>query len=306
MTALPDMTAWAVFARVAETGSFSRAATELGLSKGAVSKTVARLEARIGAKLLNRTSRRLSLTEVGRRAAEQASAMLAQAVRLERSASAEAGEMVGLVRMAAPMSFGVSHVAGLLPDLMQTYPGLTIDLHLSDDVSDVTGGGYDFALRIAALADSSMRAKRICQVKRVLAGAPAYLAAHGRPSHPQDLQQHACLGYAYLATADRWRFVSDGGEEATVKVAGPLRANNGDALRPALLAGVGLCVLPEFMLRDDLAAGRLEVLMPGWSLPLVALNVLTPPGTTRAARVSVVIDYLATRLSRPDALATGA
>jgi DNA-binding transcriptional LysR family regulator len=298
MAALPDMTAWAVYARVAETRSFSKAAAELGLSKGAVSKTVARLEARIGAKLLNRTSRRLSLTEVGCRASEQASAMLAQAVKLERSASAEAGEMAGLVRVAAPMSFGVSHVAGLLPDLLQTYPGLTIDLHLSDDVSDVTGGGYDFALRIAALADSSMRAKRICQVARVLAGSPEYVAAHGRPSHPQDLQRHACLGYAYLPTADRWRFVSDSGEEASVKVAGPLRANNGDALRPALLAGVGLAVLPEFMIRDDLAAERLEALMPGWSLPLVALNVLTPPGTTRAARVSVVIDYLASRLAR--------
>jgi len=297
MPRLPDLDAWAVFAKVADTGSFSRAAAELGLSKATVSKSIARLEARIGASLLNRTSRHLSLTDIGRHAASSAGRILAEGEVLEAEATAQAVTPHGLVRVAAPMSFGIAHLAPILPDLLLAFPQISVDLHLSDQVVDLVGGGFDMALRIAALADSSLRVRRICRVRRLLVGAPAYCARRGRPTHPRDLEGHACLGYAYLPTQDRWHFTSAAGEHVAVTPSGPLRANNGDALMPALRAGLGLAVQPEFLVADDIAAGRLQEVMVDWAMPDIALNIVTPPGGHRPARVVAVIEFLARRLS---------
>jgi DNA-binding transcriptional LysR family regulator len=297
MSRLPDFEAWAVFAKVAETGSFSRAAADLDLSKATVSKAVARLEARIGGSLLNRTSRRLSLTDIGRSAASNASRILAEGEAMEAEARSQSVAPRGLVRIAAPMSFGTAHLAAVLPELLAAYPEITIDLHLSDEVVDIVGGGFDLALRIAALADSTLRARRVWQVRRLLVGAPAYFDRRGRPVTPQDLLSHACLGYAYLPTLDRWPFMDASGHEVMVVPTGPLRANNGDALRPALLAGLGIAVQPEFLVWEDLAAGRLEAVMTAWSMPPIALHIVTPPGGHRPARVAVVIEFLARHLS---------
>jgi DNA-binding transcriptional LysR family regulator len=297
MPRLPDLEAWAVFAKVAETGSFARAAADLGLSKGTVSKAIGRLEARIGASLLNRTSRRLSLTDTGRAAATSASRILAEGEAVEAEAMSQAVVPHGLVRLAAPMSFGIAHLAPMLPDLLSAYPQVSVDLHLGDEQVDLVGGGFDLALRIAALADSSLRARRVCQIRRLLVGAPAYFERRGRPTHPRDLEGHACLGYAYLPTPDRWRFVHASGEEAAVAPRGPLRANNGDAMLPTLRAGLGLAVQPEFLVWDDVVAGRLEVAMADWSMPPIALNIVTPPAGHRPARIAAVIEFLVRRLS---------
>lgn len=299
MPKLPDLEGLAIFAKVVEARSFAGAAAELRLSKATVSKAVSRVEARLGTRLFNRTSRRLALTDAGRRLAERAARILAEGEAAEDGILAESAGPRGLVRLAAPMSFGLTQVAPLLPDFLTAYPEVIVDLHLSDATIDLIGDGFDAALRIAALPDSSLVARRLCGVSRILVASPAYLARRGRPTHPLHLAEHACLGYTYLPNPDIWRFRNSAGEEAVVRPAGPLRANNADALMPVLIAGLGLAVQPDFIVRDALADGRLEAVMPEWSLRPSALHFITPPGGPRPARVEVLGDFLAKRLARP-------
>lgn len=299
MSNLPDFEGWAVFAKVAESRSFARAATDLHLSSATVSKAVSRLEARLGARLFHRTSRRLALTDAGRALLERAQRIVAEAEVAETEALAQSSSPRGLVRLAAPMSFGLMHVAPALPEFLARYPEVSVDLHLDDDLVDVIGGGFDAALRIGVLADSSLKARRLFEIGRVLVGSPDYLRKHGRPEHPRDLAHRACLGYAYLANPDIWRFVNAAGEEASVRPAGPLRANNGEAHVPALLAGLGLAILPEFIVWPHLESGALQAVMRDWSPPPISLHLVSPPGEPRPARVEVLLEFLRTRFSRP-------
>lgn len=240
MSRLPDLEALAIFAKVADSQSFSGAAETLGLSKATVSKAVTRLEQQLKTTLLHRTSRRFALTDAGRTLAARAAHMLAEA----EGAVSEALDMSvtprGLVRLAAPMSFGMAYVAPALPEFLATHPDVSVDLHLSDEVIDLVGGGFDCALRIAALADSSLTARKLRPVARALVASPSYLDQRGRPTHPDDLARHACLGYAYMPSPDTWRFSNAAGEEVVVHPRGPLRANNSDALTASLCAGLGL------------------------------------------------------------------
>ncbi|MCG9916186.1 MAG: LysR family transcriptional regulator [Phenylobacterium sp.] len=297
MSQLPDLEAMAIFAKVVEAKSFSAAADELKIAKATVSKAVTRLETRLGARLFNRTSRRLSLTEAGLRLAGPAARLLADGEAAEDEMLAQSAKPRGLVRLAAPMSFGLLEVAPLLPEFLAAYPEVSIDLHMSDEVIDLVGQGFDMALRIAALPDSSLVARRIGPVLRHVVAAPAYLDARGRPTHPAQLAEHECLGYAYLPTPETWRFVNRAGEEVLVRPSGRLRANNAEALLPALEAAQGLAVQPDFIVGDSLAAGRLELVLADWSPPPVALHLVMPPGGPRPARLEVLAQFLVERLS---------
>jgi DNA-binding transcriptional LysR family regulator len=195
------------------------------------------------------------------------------------------------------MSFGLEHVAPALPDFLVAYPAISIDLHLSDQAVDLVGGGFDLALRIAALSDSSLVVRRLCRVRRLLVGAPGYFAEHGRPSHPRELSRHSCLGYSYLPSGDTWQFIGPSGEAQAIAVTGPLRANNADALMASLRAGIGMALQPEFVVWRDLGEGRLEAVMTDWSAPPIALNIVTPPGGPRPSKITVLIEFLVRRFS---------
>jgi DNA-binding transcriptional LysR family regulator len=305
MTALPDFEAWAVFAKVAEAGSLARAAAELNLAKATVSRALSRLETRLGVALFHRTSRRLSLTQSGQDLLPQAREILERGEAVEAQALDQAGAPHGVVRLAAPLSFGVQHLGPVLPGFLARYPEITLEIDLSDERVDLVAGGYDLALRIGALEDSSLLVRRLCRVRLLLVGAPGYFARRGVPAHPRELKDHVLLGYTNTPSPHAWRFRRVGeagkgeGEEEVVPIRCQVWTNNADILNPALAAGVGLALQPEFLVWRELRAGTLETVMPDWAAPDIALHLVTPPSALRPARVRLLMDYLAGQFTKP-------
>lgn len=291
---LPDFEAWAIFASVVEHRSFTAAAGALGLSKATVSKAITRLEAQLGASLFHRTSRTLSLTETGRALAPRAQRILTEAICAEEEASDAASEPKGLVKLAAPMTFGIQQVAPAIADFLALNPGIQIDLCLDDKRIDLVEQGIDVALRIAQLPDSSLRARRLCPIAVHVVAARAYLDAHGTPTHPAQLAEHQGIAYA---NAEVWRFSGPGGEEVVIRPAGPLRANSGEAMLATLRAGLGISVLPDFIVGPDLARGTLVEILADWRGPPIALHLVTPPNPLRPARVEALIGFLVDRFA---------
>lgn len=295
MKRLPDLEAWAIFAKVADTGSFARAAAELGLSQATVSKAITRLEERTRTNLFHRTSRRMSLTESGQVSLERAARILSEGEAVEAEVTEQSESLRGPVRLAGPMSFGISHLAPALPDFMAEHPEVLIDLNLDDELVDMVAGGFDIALRISTLADSSLLARRLCTVRLLLVGTPAYFERHGMPQHPRDLVRHRALQYVHSRVGGAWRFQHALHGEFSIAVPAPLRVNNAEALAPALCAGLGLALQPEFLVWDELQSGALATAMPEWEVPSIALHIVTPPGRSRPARVQALMDFLVQR-----------
>ena len=298
MSKLPDFEAMAIFAKVVELRSFAAAASELALSKATVSKAVSRLEERLGARLFNRSSRRLALTDAGRALSVRAAQLLVDGEAAENDALSQAASPRGLVRLAAPMTFGQRVIASLLPEFLAQYPDISIDLHLSDAMVDLIGEGFDIGVRIARLPDSSLVARRICPMPLYTVAAPSYLKKYGRPTHPMHLAQHRCFSYAYRATPEIWHYANDAGEQVSVRPSGQLRFNNGEAVIPSLIAGLGIADLPDFIIGEAIAKKQVEVILKGWKQAEGAVHLVMPPGGPRPARVEVLVEFLATHLAR--------
>jgi DNA-binding transcriptional LysR family regulator len=297
MARLPDLEGLAIFAKVAECRSFARAAAELRLSKATVSKAIGRIESRLGALLIIRTARRFELTDAGRQLMGRAAHILAEGEAAEDATKARARTPRGLVRLAAPMSFGTLQVAPLLPDFLAAFPEISIDLQLSDEMTDVIAERFDAAIRIAVAPGASLVVRRLCDMPRYLVASRAYLDKHGRPKHPLELTEHRCIGYSYTMSTEVWRFTK-GSKSVSVRPTGPLRANNGDAMMPALIAGTGIGILPAFFLSEALESNRLERLLPDWSIPLGAVYWVTPPEGPAPKRVEVLGEYLIGKLAQ--------
>ena len=298
MSKLPDLEGMAIFAKVVQLHSFSGAAAELGLSKATVSKAVSRLEMRLATHLLNRTSRRFALTDAGRRLAARAADLLTDAEAAEDDTLTLSVEPRGLVRVAAPMSYGVRAISPLLPEFLALYPEVVVDLELGDQMMDMIGEGFDAAIRIASLPDSSLVARTLAPMARCLVGAPSYIEKYGRPAQPLELNQHRCIGNGRAGGQNGWQFSRVGHETIVIRPSGPLYINSGDALLPSLYSGIGLAVMPEFLIADALADGRVERVLPEWGSPGGAVHWVTPPGGRRPKRVEVLGAFLARKLSR--------
>ena len=298
MSKLPDFEGLAMFAKVAEERSFAAAAKAMGVSVATVSRAVTRLEERLGGRLFNRTSRRLALTDYGRTLAERASRIYADAEQTEDVARKASSRPRGLVKLAAPLSFGTRWVAPILPKFFRRYPDIAVELHLTDAQTDLIGDGFDAALRIAVMKDSSLVARLIVPVRRFVVASPGYIARHGRPRHPRDLASHQCLSYANRAKHDVWRFTHlKTGEESAVTPDGQLRVTSVEALLPTVLEGLAITELPEFVATQYFAEKQLEPILADWSLPEGGLYFVTPTARARPAKVAALADFVIAELA---------
>ncbi|MBB89660.1 MAG: LysR family transcriptional regulator [Alphaproteobacteria bacterium] len=295
---MDHLTGMAVFAKVVETGTFTGAAQAMGLSKGAVSKQIAKLEDRLGARLLNRTTRRSSLTEVGAAFYERCRRIVAEAEEAELAVTRLHAEPRGTLRVNLPMSFGMIHMADALPDFMAAYPEISLDVTLDDRVVNVVDEGYDVVIRITDLPDSSLIARRIAPFRIATCASSAYWDAHGRPKHPDDLRNHACLLYSYLSNLNEWRYRGPDGPFA-VRVDGPMRGNNGDLLRAAAVAGLGVVRSPTFIVGCHLVEGRLEQVLAEYEDDDRGIYAVYPHNRHLSAKVRAFVDFMAKRFADP-------
>jgi DNA-binding transcriptional LysR family regulator len=289
------LTSMAVFVRAVEAGSFAAAAPALGLSSPMVGKHVRFLETRIGTQLLNRTTRRQSLTEVGRAYYERCKNMLAEAEAAEALAQDLQAAPRGRLRVTAPVIFGTYSLTPMLTCYMRRYPEVTVDLNLSDRVVDLIDEGFDAAIRISPLKDSTLMTRALKPVRPVACAAPAYLAERGTPGTPEELTDHECLGFAYSAKPpwDVWEFTDLRGAHHRAKVKSRFQANVGPALRAAALAGFGIILQAEDMVRDDLTAGRLVQVLPGFSAPSHPMHIVFPPSQRPTPKLRSFVDFVA-------------
>jgi DNA-binding transcriptional LysR family regulator len=279
------------FSAVADAGSFVKAAEALGLSRAAVSRHVADLEARLGVRLIHRTTRRLSLTEEGEIFLARSRELVVGVEEAEAELGARGGAARGLLRINAPVSFGISHLAPLWPEFQARYPEVRLDIELTDRIVDLLEEGYDLAIRIADLPSSTLIGRRLATTRMVLCASPEYIARQGEPREPAELAGHVKFAYSYWGGGNEWRFDGPGGE-TRLRIDPLLMSNNGETCRAAALAHQGIILQPAFLVGDDLAAGRLVELMPEYHVLELGIYALYPTRKHVAPKVRVMVDFL--------------
>jgi DNA-binding transcriptional LysR family regulator len=289
--------AMTAFAKVVEQGSFARAAERLSISTSACSRQVAELEAHLEARLLNRTTRRLSLTESGKSFYERCVQLLADLEDAEQSAAGSTARAHGTLRVTTSINFGVRHVSPAIGAFLAVYPEVKFDVSLSDRIVDLVEEGYDLAIRIGAAGGETVVARKLGEARMVACASPAYLEAHGGPKTPEELARHPCLTYEYTPVRNVWPFRGKDGREHAVRVSGPLHSNNGDLLAAAAVAGVGIAYEPEFILGPDLKAGRLVPILTSYSAPPGPIYAVYPSRRYLSAKVRAFVDFLAQRFA---------
>ena len=288
------------FAKVVAAGSYAEAARRLGLTRSAVSKAVMELEQLLGARLLDRTTRRVTPTEAGLAYYERAAAILADVEETEIQISRLHDEPRGVLKINAPMSFGVMYLGEAVAKFMARYPELRIELVLNDRFIDPLEEGVDVTVRIGALADSSLIARHLAPARLALVASPEYLAGAGQPKSPVELRVHRCLAYGHMAAVHRWHLMQ-GSEAVTVQITSALCSNNGEVLRTAALAGNGIANLPTFLVGPDIASGKLVQVLPDNPPPELGIYALYAPNRYLAAKTRVFIDFVVARFGEEPA-----
>ncbi len=288
----------ASFIAVVDAGSFVAAAEATATSKAAVSRHVTDLEQRLGVRLLHRTTRRLSLTDDGQRFYSRAKELLSALDEFESEMSSRTGEASGLLRINAPLTFGVLHLAPLWGRFSALHPKVTLEVTLNDRMVDLVEDGFDLAIRITSLSSSQLVSRRLATTRIVLCASPAYLASHGTPTHPRELAQHRIIGYSYWAGRDEWSF---NGPDGTVRVHTMpwIRTNNGDTCRAAALEGQGIILQPDFIVGGDLARGDLVELMPEYRSMESGIHAVWPSRKHLPMKLRRLIDFLVAEFENP-------
>lgn len=285
--------AYEVFTTVVARNGFARAADALDTSPANVTRYVSDLEAHLGVRLLNRTSRRLSLTEVGATLYDRLRQVLDDVAEAEAAASADAASPRGRLRINAPISFGLAHLAPLWPRFMAAYPDIELDIALSDRVVDLVEDGYDLAIRISRGGSQSHVARKLALSHNVVCAAPGYIAAHGAPASPDDLMDHACVAYTLSPEPGEWLFLDPAGQSYGARITPRFSTNNGETVRAMALSGQAMAWLPTFLAGEDLRAGRLVRLLPDHPLPPIAILAVYPSRRHLSAKVRAMVDFLA-------------
>ncbi len=286
-----------VFAQVVESGSFAKAAERLGLSTSAASRQVAELEGHLQTRLLNRTTRKVSLTESGRAFYERSVQLLADLAEAEQEASRAAVEPRGTIRLTTSVNFGVRHVAPAIADFLAEHPGVRFDVSLSDRVVDLVEEGFDIAIRIGPPGADNLVARKLGETRLVPCASPAYLAARGAPATPEDLARHNCFTYEYVSPRNVWRFRDRSGVERAVRVSGTLHSNNGDLLAEAAVRGAGIVFEPAFIVGPDVRAGRLVPLLQEFVPAPVPIYAVYPSRKHLSAKVRRFVEFLIARFA---------
>lgn len=285
-----------MFVRVIEAGGFTEAARRAGVSKSAVSKQISALEQRLGARLLNRTTRRVSPTEIGLAYYDRVARVLAEAEEADAIAAALQGAPRGELRVSAPQSFGTLKLAPAVADFISEHEEIRVHLTLDDRFVELISEGFDLAIRVGALEDSTLKAKKIGEMQLKLIASPSYLQKHGEPSSVDQLNDHNLLHYSYLASGRSWKLIGPNGSERQIRASGSLTVNNGSALLTAVERGVGICLSPDFIAEESLAAGRVRQILPDASPEPLGVWAVTPPGRFMQPKVRAFIDFLTARL----------